>query len=91
MQKILEQLYDGEIYPNEQPNIRVKGYKEIKDAAFQAYEAFEDKLCKPMKDELDEFMGKHMEMSCIEDKQSFIDGFKLGARLMIEIMTEEKR
>lgn len=90
MQELLEQLYNGEIYPNEQNKVRVNGYKEAKATAFEAHEAFEEKLCQPMKEELDDFMVKHLEVSCLKDTQAFIDGFKLGAKLMLEIVLEDK-
>lgn len=90
MQQLLEQLYNGEIYPNEQHKIRVNGYKEAKNVAFEAHEAFEEKLCQPMKEELDDFIGKQMEVSCLEDTQAFIDGFRLGAKLILEIVMEDK-
>lgn len=90
VQKIIEQLYKGELYPSEQLDIKSKEYKEARKAAYQAHEEFEGKLCQEMKDELDEFLAKHMESSCYEDTQTFVNGFKLGARLMAEIFWEDK-
>lgn len=89
MQKIIEMLYDGEIFPNEQLKVRIAGYKEARDIAFEAHEVFEDKLCQAMKDELDEFLSKESEVTSIVQTQIFIDGFKLGARLMSEILGED--
>lgn len=91
MQKTIEKLYNGEIYPAEQLRVRVDGYEEARKNAGQAHDEFESKLCQPMKDELDEFLAKHMGASCFEDTQAFVDGFKLGARLMTEIFWEDKR
>jgi hypothetical protein len=31
VQKTIEQLYNGELYPSEQLNIRIDGYKEAKE------------------------------------------------------------
>lgn len=89
MQKIIEMLYDGEIFPNEQLKVRIAGYKEAKEIAFEAHEIFESKLCQAMKDELDEFLSKQFDVTGIEQTQIFIDGFKLGARLMSEILGED--
>lgn len=90
MQKIIEKLYNGEIYPAEQLNVRVYGYEEARKNAGQAHDEFESQLCQPMKEELDEMMMKHMHESSLEDTQAFVDGFKLGARMMAEILWEDK-
>lgn len=90
MQQIIEKLYNGEIYPAEQLNVRVNGYEDVRKIAGQAHDEFESKLCQTMKDELDEMMMRHMHESILEDTQAFVDGFKLGARMMAEIFWEEK-
>lgn len=89
MQKIIEQLYDGESFLNERLNVKIAGYKEAKDIAFEAHEVFEDKLNQAMKIELDEFLSKQADVTSFEQTQTFIDGFKLGARIMSEILGED--
>jgi len=44
-----------------------------------------------MKDELDEMMMLHMHEFSLEDTQAFVEGFKLGARMMAEIFWEDKK
>ncbi|WP_413927234.1 DUF6809 family protein [Clostridioides sp. ES-S-0123-01] len=39
-----------------------------------------------MKAELDEFLSKDSDATSMYATQSFIDGFKLGAKLMLEIL-----
>lgn len=90
MQKTIEQLFNGEIYPSEQMHIRMEGYEEARKIAFQSHNQFEEKLCKAMKDELDEMIAKHLDASCFEETQTFVNGFKLGARLMAEVFWEDK-
>ena len=43
MQKIIEKLYNGEIYPAEQLDVRVEGYEEARRNAGQAHDEFESK------------------------------------------------
>jgi len=38
VQKTIEQLYTGELYPSEQFNVRIEGLKEARQAAFEAHE-----------------------------------------------------
>lgn len=89
MQKIIEQLYGGESFLNEHQNVKIAGYKEAKNIAFEAHEVFESKLSQAMKVELDEFLSKQADVDSFEQTQTFIDGFKLGARLMSEILGED--
>ncbi|MEG0272742.1 MAG: hypothetical protein RR514_03580 [Christensenella sp.] len=90
MQRTLEQLYNGEIYPNEQLKVHAKGYQEARKTAFEAYEALENKLCQTMREELDAFLAKDSEASALEETQVFINGFQLGAKLMLEILEEDR-
>lgn len=86
MQSILEQLFNGDIYPSEQIKIKLAGYQEARKVAIQAHDAFEEKLSQQMKQELDEWFSKEADVSGYYSTQTFMDGFKLGARLMLEIM-----
>lgn len=90
MQKTIEQIYNGEIYPSEQMHVRMEGYEEARQIAVQSHNEFEEKLGKAMKDELDEMIAKHLDASCFEETQTFVNGFKLGAKLMAEIFWEDK-
>lgn len=69
MQRTMEQLYDGEIFPNEQLKVWIAGNKEAKDIAFEAHEIFEGKLCQAMKDELDEFLSKNSEVPVLNRRR----------------------
>lgn len=86
MQRILEQIFNGDIYPSEQTKIKLAGYQEARKIAIQAHDAFEGKLCQTMKEELDDWFSKEADVSGYYSTQTFIDGFKLGARLMLEIL-----
>ena len=38
MKSVLEQLYDGEIYPAEQVNVRTEGYQKMRREHYSHYE-----------------------------------------------------
>ena len=40
MKSVLEQLYDGEIYPAEQVNVRTEGYQQMRREHYSHYEDF---------------------------------------------------
>lgn len=91
MQNILEQLFNGELYPGENVKVTLDGYQDAKKEAMQAYNKFVEKLCPEMKKEMDEWFSKESDASAFHDTQIFIDGFKLGARMMLEIMEDNAK
>ena len=44
MKSVLEQLYDGEIYPAEQVNVRTEGYQKMRREHYSHYEDFIEQL-----------------------------------------------
>lgn len=86
MQRILEQLFNGEICPNERTRISSGEYETVRNTAIQAHDVFEDKLSAELKKELDEVFSKDSAVNSLYNVQYFADGFKLGARLMLEIL-----
>lgn len=86
MQKLLDQLFNGEIYPSERIVVSTPEYKDAQRAAIQAHEDFEEKLCDTMRKELDEVYSKDSSVRSFYDEKYFVEGFRLGARLMLEIL-----
>ena len=86
MQKLLEQLFNGEIYPSERIVVSTPEYKAAQRTAIQAHGDFEEKLCDAMRKELDEVYSKDSAVHSFYDEQYFVEGFRLGAQLMLEIL-----
>lgn len=88
MKNILEQLYNGEIFPAEQyRNKEQKDQKSYREENSH-YEEFIEILRKqePPLDELfDEVMNERFEETQDEYAGIFISGFRLGARIMAEV------
>ncbi|WP_027399170.1 DUF6809 family protein [Anaerovorax odorimutans] len=96
MESILLQLYNGEIFPAEQFRPKMEEYVKMRKEHYHNYEDFTKKL-----KELDpalygQFIKIMDEQFCeipLEISEMFIDGFKLGAKMMIEVLqnkTEDK-
>lgn len=90
MQGVIEQIYDGELCPSERPQRRTKAFHAMRETAISAHDTFEEKLCQPMKEELDEYLSKESDVNAYHTKQAFVDGFRLGAQLMLEILEAGK-
>ncbi|MGI5984664.1 MAG: hypothetical protein GXY01_02140 [Clostridiales bacterium] len=86
MQKILEQIYNGELCPSERSEVCVEKFRTAKKAAVQAHDEFERKLTPEMKAELDSFLSSESDVTAYHIEQAFVDGFRLGAKLILEIL-----
>ena len=88
MRRILEQLYNGEIFPAEQYCAKGRGYQKSVQEDESHYDEFIEILRnqEPPLDKLfDEVMSEQIDE--IQDEYSgiFISGFRLGARIMAEV------
>lgn len=88
MKSVLSELYDGRIFPEAQYSPKSEEYREIHQRNFSDYENFLETLLK-----LDPSLGK--QFGKLMDEQSeerhfeylamFTGGFRLGARIMIDV------
>lgn len=92
MDKILQQLYNGEIYPAEQFRPMLDEYKELREKQYQNYEDFTkelEQLQPPLHKRFIKIMDEQLDTVPLELSQMFIDGFRLGAKMMIEVFEDE--
>jgi len=86
---MLEELYFGNINPNEKQFIRNSDF----DRAIQIISANEAKLTELLdgkeKNLFLQLVNAQSEINGITGVESFICGFRLGARIVIEIMSED--
>lgn len=87
MEKVLEQLYNGELYPYSKYQTTIEQFKKNKDVAFKSYSVFIKKLPGELKDEFDELIDSYIDLLPLELEQNFINGFRIGARIMVEVYT----
>ena len=88
MNSILEQLYNGEILPMERYTLKEKEYKKICREHLDRYEDFRETLGKlnpPFDKQFIQIMDEQLDEIPYEFSQTFIDGFRLGARIMTEV------
>lgn len=87
---ILEHLYQGTMVPCEKYQTILNQYSDKKDRVYNGYEALLNKLPHPLQEELEQVIDSHYSLLPIEYEQTFIDGFKLGVKMMMEIFDEPK-
>lgn len=86
--KILQALYNGEICPKEQYAPMAEEYYALRKKHFEHYEDFIKKIGSPLDKEFQRIMDEQLETLPIELSQMFIDGFRIGARMMIEVFED---
>lgn len=89
MNSILKQLYDGDIAPAEQFRPCLEEYAAKWDKIRKAESVFTEKLTKQQEQEYDKLMDAHSRLMPLEMSQAYVNGFKMGARIMCEVFSKE--
>lgn len=84
---ILEDLYYGNLFPNEKCAKLDDETKELLVLLNRNEEKLIATLSDEQKETFEKYKGCNWEISEICERQSFITGFKLGAKIVIEAMT----
>ena len=88
MKSILSELYEGNIFPAEQYSPRSEEYRQIHQNHYKHYDNFIETLSKlepPLDKQFIKIMDEQLDVIPYEFSEMFIDGFRLGARIMIDI------
>ena len=92
MENILNALYHGRIFPEEQFSPKDKEYKEIVHSSNRHVDAFLETLRKldpPLDQKYIEIADEQLDMVPYEFSCMFIEGFRLGAKIMVEVFQEK--
>lgn len=87
MQQFIEDLYNGNISPFEQLKPLIDGYKEKLEKATDLEDSFVKKLSPELKAEFEKVMHYRMTATSMETAQAFVEGFKIGGNLVVEILS----
>ena len=85
---ILLELYEGNIFPAEQYSPRSEEYSKIHQRNYHHYDNFIVTLSKlepPLDIQFIKIMDDQLDVIPYEFSEMFTDGFRLGARIMIDI------
>ena len=88
MNKILEDLYEGRVYPSEQYKPITKYYTHLRKEQQKHYDEFKRKIDSSLIEEFDDIIDEKCNAISIELSEMFIYGFKIGAKMMMEILQE---
>ena len=83
MKNVLEQLYNGKIFPAEQYAPRGEEYRKIYQGNYRHYEDFIELLSKlepPLDKRFINILDEQLDVIPFEFSEMFINGFKLGGK-----------
>ena len=85
---ILEDLYLGDVHPSERSFKRNSQYTRALHKVIEANDALNETLDDEQTELFEEFMTAQREVNVLTDCETFCYAFKLGARIMLDILTE---
>lgn len=86
--QILEGLYLGDIRPNERFFKRNSQYAKALDEVVKVSDVLTASLNKDEKKLFEDFMDAQREVSVLTDCETFCYAFKLGAKIMLDVLTD---
>ncbi|MCT4615891.1 MAG: hypothetical protein N4A49_13590 [Marinifilaceae bacterium] len=89
MRRILEKLYYGEIYRNEEVFPKGEKFIKINGKVGKLENDFTSRLDKAEFRLYDELLTTLNERDSYYYLETFIEGFKIGARMMMEVLSDE--
>ena len=86
--QILEDLYLGDIRPNERFFKRNSQYAKALDEVVKVGDTLTASLNEDEKKLFEDFMDAQREVNVLTDCETFCFAFKLGAKIMMDVLTE---
>ena len=87
--KIIEDLYYGRISPYEMSISAAPEYQKLRALADRNEDLLRDSLSYEQKEMLEKLIESVTDISSISERDMFINGFRLGMKLMMDVMTDE--
>ena len=87
MNNIIDDLYLGNINPNELTQIVHTEYKKLGKESVELQDWLLKNLESDSKKKFEDFVDKSYSMNAIEVRLRFIEGFRLGAQIMLDVLT----
>ena len=87
--KIIEDLYYGRISPYEMSISATPEYQKLKTLADRNEDLLRESLSDEQKELLEKLIETVTDISSISERDMFINGFRLGVKLMMDVMTDK--
>ena len=88
MRTILEELFYGNVCPNTECRSKDKETKQLMGYIADHHDTLLKELTDKQKEILEKFDDCYNELTDINEREIFLYAFKLGARIMLQILTD---
>ena len=88
--QILEDLYFGDVRPNERFFTRNSQYAKALDEVVKVGDSLTAALNEEEKKLFEDYMDAQREVTVLTDCETFCYAFKLGAKIMLDVLTESQ-
>ena len=85
---VLEDLYVGNIHPGERSFKNSSQFSEALNEAMKTGDALTDTFTEKQKELFEDYMTAQREVNVLTDCETFIYAFRLGAKIMIDVLTD---
>ena len=85
----IQDLYYGRVSPYEMSISTVPEYQKLKALADRNEDSLRESVSDEQKEMLDKLIETVTDISSISERDMFINGFRLGIKLMIDVMQDE--
>jgi len=85
---ILEDLYMGDIHPSERSFKKDSQYSKALNNVVKEGDALIGSLTEKQKEQFEAYMSAQREVNVLTDCETFIYAFRLGAKIMMDVLTE---
>ena len=86
--QILEDLYLGDVHPCERSGKRNRQYVKALDEIVKVEDLLTASLSEEQKMLFESFLDAQREVNVLTDAETFIYSFRLGAKIMMDVLTE---
>ena len=85
---ILEDLYLGDVHPSERSFKKDTQYSRALNEAVKAGDVLLGTLTEKQKEQFEAYMTAQREVNVLTDCETFCYAFKLGAKIILDVLTE---
>ena len=86
--QILEELYVGSVRPGERSGKCNTQYRQALDDIIKADDALRSTLTEEQKKLFEDYIEAQREVSILTDLETYIYSFRLGAKIMMDVLTD---
>ena len=86
--QILEDLYLGDIHPNERSFRRNSQYARALEEVVKAGDALTDTFFEKQKELFEDYMAAQREVNVLTDCETYCLAFKTGAKILLDVLTD---